>query len=70
MRRQQLLGWIIGPTIWISNLTLMVYGLAVQAWYGYAIAVVFVAGAICVLVAMHRARKKCEAAIERHFNAP
>jgi hypothetical protein len=32
---RSLMPWIIGPTVWGSSLSLMVYGLWTGAWYGY-----------------------------------
>lgn len=59
------LGYVVGPTIWISFLALMAYGLWIQAWYGYVMAAVIIAGGIAIWVSLYRARRSFDAEIER-----
>jgi len=43
---EQVLGYVVPPTLWISFLAMMAYGLRIRAWYGYMMAVVLATLAI------------------------
>lgn len=53
-RLQYALGWIVGPTIWISSIALMIHGLWTGAWYGYVFGTILVVGAGITLIAKYR----------------
>lgn len=60
-----LLGWVIGPTIWMSSLILFIHGLWTSAWYSYAFGAVFLVAAGSWVIAFYRIHRSEKAEVER-----
>jgi membrane protein YdbS with pleckstrin-like domain len=61
VRTLDVVAWVVGPTVWISSVGLMIFGLWTGAWYGYAFAFVLLVGAGSILVAIYRVRRMVKA---------
>ncbi|HVX85728.1 MAG TPA: hypothetical protein VH253_13180 [Phycisphaerae bacterium] len=64
-RFRRVLPWVIGLTVWGLSLALMVQGLWVGAWYGFALAMMFVAFGGVLLGMFWRGRKLMLREVER-----
>lgn len=60
-----IVGWIVGPTIWLSSFSLMIYGLWIGAWYGFAFAALFLWFAVVIWAILNRARRLADVELER-----
>ncbi len=59
------IGWIIGPTIWISSVVLMIHGLCTGAWHGYVFGAILITAFGSFLYVAHSGRRIGEIELER-----
>jgi uncharacterized membrane protein len=60
--------YIVGTAVWGSVLVLMIHGLLMGAWYGYAFAGMLAVFGMCILVIMVRGRRRAASGLNKSLS--